>query len=113
MAPVPSILERVGRRVAELRHERGLSQEDLAHRAGLSRTYVGAIETGAKQPTLRTLSLLADKLDVFVAEFFLPTHTTGSASKEVLARIKARLMTPRLTAADLRKIEELIDAFLR
>ena len=38
--------------VRELRAKRGLSQEDLAHDAGMHRTYVGLVERGLRNPTI-------------------------------------------------------------
>jgi transcriptional regulator with XRE-family HTH domain len=35
-----------GRTIRELREERGISQEELAHRCGLDRSYMGATERG-------------------------------------------------------------------
>lgn len=46
-------------RVRELRERLGLSQDELAHRAGLHRTYIGAIERNERNITLRTLARLA------------------------------------------------------
>ncbi len=40
----------------------GLSQEALAHRAGVHRTYVGLIERGLRRPTLEAGKQLADAL---------------------------------------------------
>lgn len=47
-----------------LRRARGWSQEELADRCGLHRTYVGAIERGERNITLRTLRQVADALAV-------------------------------------------------
>ena len=41
-----------------------LSQEDLAHQAGLDRTYVSGIERGVRNPTVLVLVLLAHVLGV-------------------------------------------------
>ena len=50
------------RRVRELREQLGLSQDELAHKAGLHRTYIGAIERNERNITLRTLARLAAAL---------------------------------------------------
>ncbi|MBI4421278.1 MAG: helix-turn-helix transcriptional regulator [Gemmatimonadetes bacterium] len=47
-----------------VRLEMGLSQEDLAHRAGLHRTYVGLIERGRRKPTIEVGYALAGALGV-------------------------------------------------
>lgn len=47
------------RKVRELRQRLGLSQDELAHKAGLHRTYIGAIERNERNITLRTLARLA------------------------------------------------------
>ncbi len=50
------------RRVREIREQLGLSQDELAHKAGLHRTYVGAIERNERNITIRTLAKLAGAL---------------------------------------------------
>ncbi len=47
-----------------VRVKMGLSQEDLAHRAGLHRTYVGLIERGRRRPTIEVGHALAVALRV-------------------------------------------------
>lgn len=59
-----------GRRMRELRKERGLSQEELAHRAGLHYTYIGGIERGERNPALVNISRIAAALGMSLADFF-------------------------------------------
>lgn len=46
----------------EVRQEKGLSQEALADRAGLHRTYISQVERGLKSPSLRSLEQIAQAL---------------------------------------------------
>jgi transcriptional regulator with XRE-family HTH domain len=57
-----------GARVRALRRERGWSQEQLAHAAGLDRTYVGSVERGERNIALDNIWLLADTLHVKPAD---------------------------------------------
>jgi transcriptional regulator with XRE-family HTH domain len=57
-------VEKIGMRIKALREKRGLSQEELAGRAGLSRGYLARLETGRHEPTLTTLGKLAKALRV-------------------------------------------------
>jgi transcriptional regulator with XRE-family HTH domain len=65
-----SIIDNFGRRVRELRLARGLSQEELAFRAGVHRTYLGSIERGERNPALKNIAAIAAALDVSLAELF-------------------------------------------
>jgi DNA-binding XRE family transcriptional regulator len=58
----------LGRAVRELRHERGISQEDLADEAGLHRTYVGGIDRGERNVAFLNLVKLAGALGVPASE---------------------------------------------
>lgn len=53
----------LGRALRALRTERGLSQEELAYRAGLHRNYVGACERGEINLSFRVMLRLAQALD--------------------------------------------------
>ncbi|HEY3317203.1 MAG TPA: helix-turn-helix transcriptional regulator [Coriobacteriia bacterium] len=53
-----------GRRVQELRRQRGLSQEKLGELAELDRTFVSSIENGRRNVTLGTIGKLARALGV-------------------------------------------------
>ena len=46
-----------------LRQDRGLSQEELAHRVGINRNYVGMIEHEENSPTVETIERLCKALD--------------------------------------------------
>jgi transcriptional regulator with XRE-family HTH domain len=46
------------------RHVLGFSQEELAHRAGIGRTYIGKLELAANQPSLSVLFRLCAALEV-------------------------------------------------
>jgi len=58
----------IARNVRLLREGRGWSQEALADQCGLHRTYVGAIERGEHNLTIRTVERLADALEVHPAQ---------------------------------------------
>ena len=55
-------------RLKKLRADRGLTQEALAEKAGISRTYLARLELGQQDPTLTTLKNLAKALKVKVGE---------------------------------------------
>ena len=59
---------RMARRLRKLREGRRMSQETLARRAGLSRTYVTRLELGQQDPSLSTLVALAKALKVSLGE---------------------------------------------
>lgn len=60
----------VGFNVRRLREKRGWSQEELAHRSGLHRTYISGIERGIRNPTVTIIADLALAFDVSYAELF-------------------------------------------
>jgi transcriptional regulator with XRE-family HTH domain len=59
-----------GRTLRKARRDRDLSQEALAHAAGLSAKHVGEIERANKDPRLTTVLKLADALDLRSGEMF-------------------------------------------
>jgi transcriptional regulator with XRE-family HTH domain len=65
-----SSLRRFGARVRALREMAGLSQEELAARAGIHRTYVGGVERGERNLSLRNIVRLAKALGVPPGDLF-------------------------------------------
>ena len=63
-----SLLRKFGLRVRQLREARGWSQEDLAEKADLHRTYVSGIERGTRNPTLTVLARIAGGLGMTLDE---------------------------------------------
>lgn len=63
-------LKTVALRLAEIRQEKGISQEELANRAGLHAVAITYIETGKRIPRLDTLYKLAKGLDAPITSFF-------------------------------------------
>ena len=57
-------LEKFGEKVREERLKKGLSQEELASRAGVHRTYIGMIERAEKNITLESIQKIARALDL-------------------------------------------------
>jgi transcriptional regulator with XRE-family HTH domain len=55
-------------RLKQLRADRGMTQEQVANKAGISRVYVARLETGKQDPTLTTMMKLAKALKVTVGE---------------------------------------------
>ena len=64
------ILITFGEKVREIRKEKGLSQEELAHKADLHRTYIGMIERAEKNITLVNIEKIANALDVSITDLF-------------------------------------------
>ena len=56
------ILKVVGKRISALRREKGWSQDVFADLSGFHRAYVGAMERGEKNLTLKTLKTVSDTL---------------------------------------------------
>lgn len=64
-----SIEEAFGQTLRELRKEKGLSQEELAHESGLDRTFISLLERGKRQPSLGTIISIAIVLELKASDF--------------------------------------------
>ena len=62
-AKIPALLK-LGENIRAVREKLGISQEELAHEAGLDRTYVGGVERGERNPTIVSCLKIAEALKV-------------------------------------------------
>lgn len=59
-----------GLRVVELRKTQKLTQEELADKAGIERSYMGAIERGERNPTLMKVHQISEALNISSKNLF-------------------------------------------
>ncbi len=58
------LVAQLGKNVRTIRTALGLSQEEIAFRAGLKRSYLSDLERGTRNPTVRALERIAEALGV-------------------------------------------------
>lgn len=64
------IKKRFGKAIRRRRRELDFSQETLAEKSQLHRTYISSIERGERNPSLENIKRLADALDISVSALF-------------------------------------------
>ena len=67
-AEVDNTLQRFGERIRSYRRKKGISQEKLAEISGLHRTYIGSIERGEQNISLKNIVKIARALGVPAVE---------------------------------------------
>ncbi|MCH5161876.1 MAG: helix-turn-helix transcriptional regulator [Clostridiales bacterium] len=60
----------IGKRIKLLRNEIGISQEELADRAGIDRTYITSVECGRRNISIVNIEKIAKALDVTLSRLF-------------------------------------------
>jgi transcriptional regulator with XRE-family HTH domain len=65
-----AVVKALGKRIRELRDAKGWSQERLAAAAYLDRSYLAGIESGARNPSVRSLLKIANALKVQLRDLF-------------------------------------------
>lgn len=63
-----TILEKFGQKVRDERLKQSLSQEELAAKAGVHRTYIGMIERAEKNITLSNIYKVAQALEISISD---------------------------------------------
>ncbi len=58
------VLEKFGAKMQKVRKAQNISQEELASKLSMHRTYIGMVERGERNPTIRTLYKIAKALKV-------------------------------------------------
>lgn len=64
------ITEKVGARIKQIRLSQGISQEKLALRVDVDRTYLAGVEQGKRNPSIKSLEKIIIALDTTFHEFF-------------------------------------------
>ena len=64
------IREKIGKRLRELRTNKGLSQEKFSYECELDRTYIASIEQGRRNVSIANIEKISKALNISVLEFF-------------------------------------------
>jgi transcriptional regulator with XRE-family HTH domain len=101
--------KRLGRRVKQLRHRRGYTQEQLAERMEINAKYLSSIERGGENPTLDLLIRLAHGLQVDLYELF-----QGAPDAEPPERLRRKIdgFVAEMGAEELSRLIRLLEALL-
>jgi transcriptional regulator with XRE-family HTH domain len=93
VAALADVRARLGERVRRIRLDRGMTQEEVAERCGLSYKFVGEVERGTANPSLETLDKLATALGVELGHLFGPQllYTTRASETLVVRDVRATL----------------------
>ena len=65
-----NIQKKFGQRIRELRQQKSISQEELAFRCSLHRTYISDIERGMRNVSLKNIEKITKTLDIKLSDFF-------------------------------------------
>lgn len=68
------IKSKIGNKIRNLRRSRGLSQEQLASRCGLDRTYIAGIELGKRNVSIVNIEKIAIAFNITISELFKELH---------------------------------------
>ncbi len=102
-------MSKIGRRIAQLRKEKGLSQAGLAKTVGISREAIGKYERGEASASVETAKKIADAFDVTL-DHLVDETTAGTFDKKTVQRIQELQSLPD---EEQRHVFAMVDAFLR
>ena len=107
MEDIKSLL---GKRIRNLRKQKGLSQEELGWKSELHFTYIGAVERGERNCSIMTLKKIAKGLEINIKDLFdSPDHKTDINKLKKEINNKVNLLSPQALIT-LKEILKLIDA---
>jgi transcriptional regulator with XRE-family HTH domain len=105
---------RLGAVVRACRHRLGITQEELAWRANIHRTYLADIERGKRNVTLRTVANLAKTLQITIGHLFAHiTAPSGTAPRVILELVPDEVRDILLVEHHVRAAAETARAFKR
>lgn len=77
-----TIVEAFGKILRNKRKSAGLSQERLAFMCGLDRTYIGLLERGQRQPSLTTIFVISEKLNIYPSQMIAELEEVTKYKKD-------------------------------
>jgi transcriptional regulator with XRE-family HTH domain len=95
MTSLPPLLRRLGQVIRTLRRQAGFSQERFGFSIGVHRTYMGHLERGTANPTVRILHLVAQGLGVSVSDLFTAAMIENSGDSQPTGSARAGQATDR------------------
>ncbi len=99
----------IGKRVTELRKEKGWSQTELSKQVKASRDIIGKYERGENSPSIEMANKLADVLEVTV-DYLLGKEMFGKYDKEAIKRLEG---IQKLDDKTRSKLFDIIDTYIR
>lgn len=101
-------MKQFGERIRDLRKAQGLSQEELAEKADLHYTYIGGVERGERNLSLKSIERIALALKMDMRELFIqrPSTKSGTEGGKIISEINNILATTETGA--LRLIQQLV-----
>ncbi|MEK5181136.1 helix-turn-helix transcriptional regulator [Paenibacillus odorifer] len=82
-------IESIGENIRVLRLKNGFSQEQLALNAGVNTSYIGQIERGEKNPTIKTLEKISKALEIALIDLLFLVDSRGGGSKTFCSQSSA------------------------
>lgn len=83
----------IGETIKQYRKRRGLTQRELAETTGLSRSYLGDIESDRYNPSVKTLRAIAETLQIPTEKMFGVDGLPGDSPRDLLELIKYEKFT--------------------
>ncbi|MBN1444477.1 MAG: helix-turn-helix transcriptional regulator [Candidatus Omnitrophica bacterium] len=81
----------LGKKIREMRKERGLTQEELAWKSGISLNFMGQIERGHKKPSIKTLKKISETLGIAPSALFEEIKYAPPEEDLLIEKIKSLL----------------------
>jgi transcriptional regulator with XRE-family HTH domain len=100
----------IGARIREIRKAQGLTQEDVAEKAGMDFTSIGAVERGARNSSLKSLFRIAEALNVSLEELVrLPQDSILLDKNKKMTMLRLEALIKDMEAEELKFILEIIE----
>lgn len=97
----------VGDLIKYYRKEKGISQEKLAEEAGCTREYIGKLEKNKNSPTIETLALIAQKLNVDLFDAYSEINEYNNFE----IALKVKMLSDAMGRRDVDRIVSLVSSY--